>query len=304
VSIPKVAPADTPGAAPSPSRRGPLLAVAVTVLLWASAFVGIRYAAPWFSAGPLAFGRLLVGTVALGVLVLARREPLPRGRDWWPIVAIGVLWFGVYNVALNAGERLVDAGTAAMVINIGPVLIAVLAGLLLKEGFPRLLLAGLLVAFAGSVIVGLATSDAGGSSRPVLGVLLCLAAAVAYAVGVVLQKPVLARVSGIQVTFLGCAIGMVCTAGWAPQLVSELGQAPALASGTVVYLGLFPTAIAFSTWAYALRHLQAGRLGATTEGVPALVVVLAWVLLAEVPPWGALVGGALCLLGVGIARRR
>jgi drug/metabolite transporter (DMT)-like permease len=290
-------------------RRGaPLLAAGVTVLLWASAFVGIRYAAPYLSPGPLALGRLAVGTVALGVMVLVRRERWPRGRDWWPIIAIGVLWFGVYNVALNAGERAVDAGTAAMVINVGPLLIAVLAGWLLREGFPRSLVIGLGVAFAGSVVVGVATSEGGSSSAPVIGVLLCLTAAVVYAISVVLQKGVLARVSAIQVTFLGCAIGVVCTSGWAPQLVHELADAPAPVAApimaTVAYLGLFPTAVAFTTWAFALRHLPAGRLGATTYVVPALVVVMAWALLDEVPPWGALVGGALCLAGVAIARRR
>jgi drug/metabolite transporter (DMT)-like permease len=276
----------------------------VTVLLWASAFVGIRYAAPWLSPGALALGRLAVGTLALGVLVLVRRERLPRGRDWWPIVGIGVLWFGVYNVALNAGERAVDAGTSAMVINVGPLLIALLAGWLLHEGFPRSLVIGLGVAFAGSVVVGVATSENGSGTAPVLGVLLCLAAAVVWAISVVLQKGVLARVSGIQVTFLGCAIGTVCTLGWAPQLVHEIGKAPPLVIGTVAYLGLFPTAIAFTTWAFALRHLPAGRLGATTYVVPALVVLMAWILLGEVPPWGAMVGGALCLVGVAVSRRR
>ena len=50
----------------------------------------------------------------------------------------GLLWFGVYNVALNEGERYVDAGTAAMLVNVGPILIALLAGVILKEGFrPR-----------------------------------------------------------------------------------------------------------------------------------------------------------------------
>jgi drug/metabolite transporter (DMT)-like permease len=285
------------------SDPAPLIAAAVTVLLWASAFVGIRYAAPFLSPGPLALGRLAVGTVALGALVLVRREALPRGGDWWRIVVIGVLWFGVYNVALNAGERVVDAGTAAMVINVAPLLIALLAGWLLREGFPRSLLAGLGVAFAGSVVVGLATSQGGGSA-PVVGVLLCLAAAVVYAISVVLQKGELARVSAVQVTFLGCAVGMVCTLGWAPQLVHEIGNAPATVPLTVIYLGLFPTAIAFTTWAFALKHLPAGRLGATTYVVPALVVGMSWILLGEVPPWGALVGGAMCLVGVAISRRR
>lgn len=281
---------------------GALLAVAVTVVLWASAFVGIRYAAEYLSPGALTLLRLTVGTAALGALAAVRRERLPRGRDWWPIIVIGVLWFGVYNVALNAGERVLDAGTASMIINISPILIALLAGWALKEGLPRSLLLGLAVAFVGSVVVGTASS-AGGSARPVIGVLLCLLAAVVYAVSVIMQKGVLQRVSAIQVTFLACAIGFVCTLPFAGQLIRELGAAPAAVPWTVAYLGVFPTAIAFTTWAYALRSLPAGRLGATTYVVPVLVILMSWLLLAEVPPWGAVVGGVLCLAGVAIARR-
>lgn len=282
---------------------GPLIAVVVSVVLWASAFVGIRYAAAYLSPGPLTVLRLGVGTVALGALALIRRDPLPRGRDWWPILAIGVLWFGVYNVALNAGERVLDAGTASMVVNVSPILIALLAAWVLKEGFPKSLLVGLAIAFAGSVVVGIASSG-GGSARPVVGVLLCLLAAVVYAVSVVMQKGVLQRVSAIQVTFLSCSIGLVCTLPFAPQLFRELAVAPPGVPVAVAYLGVFPTAIAFTTWAYALRFLPAGRLGATTYAVPALVILMSWMLLAEVPTWGAVVGGIMCLAGVAVARRR
>lgn len=291
----------------APSRgtwqTGALIAVAVTVVLWASAFVGIRYAAPFLSPGPLALLRLAVGTVALGALVLVRREPLPKGRDWWPILVIGVLWFGVYNVSLNAGERLIDAGTASLVINVSPILIAIGAAWMLREGFTRWLGIGLAVAFAGSVVVGLASSDGSGSD-PVIGVLLCLVAAVVYAVSVLLQKGVLERVSAIQVTFLACATGLVCTLPFGPQLAGELTDAPAGVPWAVVYLGLFPTAVAFTTWAYALRSIPASRLGVTTYVVPVLVVLMSWGLLGEVPPWGAFAGGALCLAGVALARRR
>jgi hypothetical protein len=59
-------------------------------------------------------------------------------RAAWPgIGGSGVLWFGLYMITLNWSEREVDAGIAAMVVTIGPILIALLAGWLLREGFPR-----------------------------------------------------------------------------------------------------------------------------------------------------------------------
>ena len=106
------------------------------------------------------------------------------------VVVYGVLWFGAYNVALNAGETYLDAGTAALVVNIGPILIALLAGIVLKEGFPRPLVVGMAIAFAGVVLIATSTRhDTAVETASATGVLLCVAAAVLYAVGALTQKP-------------------------------------------------------------------------------------------------------------------
>jgi drug/metabolite transporter (DMT)-like permease len=277
------------------------VAALVTVTAWASAFIGIRDAGEEISAGALSLGRLLVGSAALGAIVAIRREPLPARRDLPAIVFCGLLWFGIYNVALNEAERHVDAGTAAMLVNVGPILIALLAGLLLQEGFPRSLLTGSAIAFAGAILIGLATSDGGLAASG--GAALCLVAALAYAGGVVSQKPVLARVSALQVTFLACAVGTIACLPFGPTLVDELGEASGGAIRWTVYLGIVPTALAFTTWAYALSHTTAGRMGATTYLVPPLAILMAWLILDETPPALAIAGGALCLFGVVLARR-
>ena len=276
-------------------------AALVTVVLWASAFVGIRAAGEDLSPGALSLARLLVGSAALGALVLVRRERFPARRDLPAIALCGAIWFGLYNVVLNAAERLVDAGTAAMLVGVGPVLIAIFAGTLLGEGFPRSLFAGCAVALAGVVVIGLATSQRGLVVG--LGALLCLVAAFAYAGGVVIQKPLLKRVSALQITWLACGVGTIACLPFAPALLREFGEADASAVGWVVYLGVFPTAVAFTTWAYALSRTTAGRMGATTYLVPPLAVLMGWIVLGEVPPALALLGGALCLVGVALSRR-
>jgi drug/metabolite transporter (DMT)-like permease len=289
-------------AAPRISSRA-LLAVVVTVLAWASAFVGIRAVGAHYDAGPLALGRLAVGALALGAGLLAtRRWVTPTRREWALIALCGLAWFAVYNVALNAAEQRVDAGTTAMLVNVGPILIALFAGLLLGEGFPRWLLIGAGIAFSGAVLVGAATANT--DSADVLGVVLCLVAAVTYAIGVLAQKPALRRLPVLQVTFLACAIGAVACLGFTPGLLADLATAPTGATAGLVYLGLVPTALAFSTWAYALARMDAGRLGVTTYVVPPITIVMSAVLLGELPPVLALVGGAVCLVGVGLSRRR
>ncbi|MFG3528465.1 DMT family transporter [Streptomyces sp. NPDC047917] len=289
--------------APSPAAHRDWRATAAactTVLLWASAFVSIRSAGEAYSPGALALGRLLAGSLALGVLLVVRREGLPSRAAWPGIVWSGLLWFGLYMVVLNWGEQQVDAGTAAMVVNIGPLLIALLGARMLGEGLPRRLLAGMAVSFAGAAVVGLSMSGDGGAS--VLGVALCLLAAVAYATGVVRQKPALRHGSALQITAFGCLVGTVACLPFSGALISDAADAPLSATLNMVYLGLFPTALAFTTWAYALARTTAGRMGATTYAVPALVVLMSWLVLDEVPAPLTVGGGLLCLAGVAVSR--
>jgi drug/metabolite transporter (DMT)-like permease len=278
-------------------------ACGVTVLLWASAFVAIRKAGEQLSPGALSLGRLAIASAVLGLLVLVRRERVHlTGGDWLRIIIFGAAWFGIYNLALNDAERHVDAGIAAMVVNIGPILIALLAGWLLKEGFARGLLGGSVLAFGGVAVIAFSAST--GTHADLLGVVLCVVAAVAYSIGVVNQKPLLGHLPGLTVTWLGCTVGMLVCLPFAPSLVHDVGHAGGGSLVLVAYLAVFPTAVGFTTWAYALRRTTAGKMGATTYLVPTVAIFLGWLLLGEQPAPLALVGGALCLAGVFLTRRR
>lgn len=284
----------------SSSTYLPLVAALVAVVLWASAFVGIRAAGRSFSPGALALGRLTIGTVLLGVLTWSRPVVRLSRRDIGLLVIAGLLWFGVYNVVLNDAERRVDAGTAAMLVLIAPIFIIALAAAFLKErATPNLLLGGAL-AFAGVVVIGFATSTGHAS---LVGVILCLVAALSSAIGMVAEKPVLSRISALQATWMCCAVGALFCLPYAPLLVRELKVAPAGGIAWLLFLGVFPTSIAFTTWAYALARGSAGRLAATAYLVPPITIVMSWLILAEVPTLIAVLGGALCLVGVFIARK-
>lgn len=294
----------------TPLRRGPervsplvVVAIAVTIVAWASAFIVIRGVAPYFTGGALALGRLVVGALLLGIVVLiGRRWVAPTRREWLLITGFGVAWFGAYNVALNIAEQTLDAGTTAMLVNIGPILIALGAGVFLREGIHRWLAIGAGVAFVGVVLIGLGTG--GGSFGDGVGVLWCLLAAFTYAAGVLFQKPALKRLPNAQVTWLGAVIGMVVCLPFSGELVSGLAAAPTEAVLGVLYLGAIPTALAFSTWAYALSRMPAGQLGISTYIVPPLAILMGFLVFAEVPAVLAIIGGAVCLTGVALSRRR
>lgn len=282
----------------------PVAAVATTLVFWASAFVAIRHLADAFHPGALALGRLLVGALCLSVVAL-RRRPLPRptAADWRIIVVIGVLWYAVYMLALNAAEQTVDAGTASMILQLSPIVIAVLAAVFLGESFTARLGIGLALAFAGVALIGFASGDSSGS-RSVIGVLLCLIPVAAYSVSLVLQKPLASRYAAVHITWLACSIGAVATLPWLGQLVGDLRDASASEVLWLVFLGVCPTAIAFTTYGYALQHISASRLGISTYVVPVISIALAWALLGETPPALAYVGGVVALVGVAVTRKR
>lgn len=290
-----------PAIAPARMEAAALAAGLLTVTLWGSAFVGIRAAGAALSPGSLALARLLVSCVVLGAVSLLRRDPIPARRDVIQIAVYGVLWLAGYSTALNAAERIVDAGTAALLVNIGPVVVAVLAGVFLREGFPRRLFVGCAIAFVGCALIGLATTQT--RSGAWVGIVLLAVAVLAYSTAIVVQKPVLARVPSFQVTWIGVVAATIACLPFAPSLVAELPKASPGAIAWTVYLGAFPTAIGFATWAFALGRTRAGQLGTLTYLAPVVAVLLGWILLAEKPPTLALVGGALALAGVYWARR-
>ncbi len=293
--------------APStPSTNGqsrtwlPLAAALVSVCLWAAAFVGIRAAGRAFSPGALALGRLTLGSILLGALLLTRGWTRPSRRDLGLLLLAGLTWFGLYNIVLNEAERRVDAGTASMIIMIAPIVVVALAAVFLKERLTRALLVGGAVAFAGVVVIGFATSS---GTATLTGTVLCLVAAVASAIGLVAQKPVLGRLSALQVTWTCCAVGALLCLGYVPVLVRELGTAPTADVGWLLFLGVFPTSVAFTTWAYALARGTAGHVVAMAYLIPPVTILMSWLILGEVPGVVAVLGGAVCVVGVYIARR-
>ncbi|MBW8752258.1 MAG: DMT family transporter [Propionibacteriales bacterium] len=279
-----------------------MAAIAVTLVLWSSAFVAIRHLGHDVTPGALSLGRLLVASLALTVPLLRSRRSRMTRNEVLLLLLCGITWFGIYNIALNDSERRIDAATAAMLVQVGPIVVALLAALFLGERLTGWLLAGIAVAFGGVVVIGSAMRGEGGSN--VSGVVLALLAAITYAVGVVSQKVLLRRLSGLEVVCYACWIGVVVCLPWSGDLVDVVRHGDAADLGWIGYLGLFPTAIAFSLWAFALRHADAGKQAITTFLVPLITAVMAWVLLDEVPPALAFAGGALCIVGVLVTRRK
>lgn len=277
----------------------PWLAALAVMTMWASSFVVIRAGGADFSPGAMSLLRIGSAAGALVPLIVTGRVRMPRTRRLRISVALwGVAWFAAYTIVLNAAELLVDAATAAMLVNLAPLIVAVASGVLLGEGLSVRLIAGVLVAFGGITLITTATSTGRVSA---LGVLLGLLAALLYAGSVLAQKPLLRHIDSTSMTVVGIFAGFLACLPFSPRLVQELGSAPLGSLLGVVYMGVLPTALAFLLWGYALTRTPAGVLSSSSLIVPGMTLALAWVLLGEAPPPLAAVGGVLCLAGAAFA---
>lgn len=278
-----------------------LAAIVVVLLSWSSAFTFIRAVSPYFDAGSLAFARQAVAVPLLALFMVGTKWVKPTLREWVLLATFGLTWFSVYIFALNTAEQTIDAGTASFIVNIGPLLIAIGAGVFLREGLPPKLMLGAIIALAGVGVIAWSTGQA--EHLDVSGIGWALLAMVGYTVGVLTQKPTLKRLPASQVTFIGAAIALIPLAFFAPTALEQAQVAPAGALFGVIWLGAIPTALGFGLWGYALKRMPAGRLGVSTYLVPPLVVIEAALFLGEFPQPLAIVGGVLALLGVAVSRR-
>ncbi|WP_241242598.1 DMT family transporter [Brevibacterium aurantiacum] len=287
--------ATAPTGSASSSRVMPWIAALLTMVFWASSFVVIRDAGDHYSPGPMSLLRMGAAVIVLSAWMLFRKPRFPTSKMSWLIMLIwGVAWFAGYTVILNAAERSIDAGTAAMIVNIAPLIVAIFAGLILGEGLPWKLVIGIAVSLAGIVLITIASFS---GVVTIGGLLLSLAAALLYAASVLLQKHFLSRDDSVTVTWTGIVAGTIACLVFTPDLITEVADAPMNITLQVIYLGVVPTALAFNLWGYAIRFLPAGVLSSSSLLVPAIVVLLAWLVLGEVPPLLAALGGTLCLLG-------
>jgi len=275
-------------------------AVAVTVVCWGSAFAGIRAGLRAYSPAHLALLRYIVASLALGAYAVATRMALPRWRDVPGLALIGLVGIAFYNIALNYGEKTIPAGTASLLIASTPIWMALLATVAFHERLRPAGWLGIGLSFLGATTIGLGT---GSGLRMDPRALVVLAAAVAGSLYSLGQKPYLARYSALQCTAYAIWAGTLFLLPFGRGLLRQVAAAPLSATAAVAYLGIFPAAVGYLTWAYVLARVPAARAGSFLYLVPAMAMLVAWLWLGEVPAALALGGGVLVIAGVVLVNR-
>lgn len=292
----------------TPIVAGALLVVA---FVWGSAFPMIKLGLEDFSAPHFTLLRHLVASLTyLPLLLVFRAKLRPARRDLPYFALLGMLGFFIYHLALNYGSERVSAGAASLIIATAPAMTAIIAAFMLRERLPLFGWVGSVIAFAGLAAIvmgdsaGLGQMTGGGLNGYAWFIVIAAAATAFFSV---LQRPMFARYRPLEVA------AFATWAGTVPMLVFVQGLGDALAAasptglGAAVYNGVFPSAIAYTLFAFALSRTPVTVVTAWLYMVPLFGLLAAWLLLGEVPTVMTAVGGVIAVLGVvivNVAKRR
>ncbi|RQR54667.1 DMT family transporter [Burkholderia sp. Bp9140] len=286
----------------SSSSRGarlPLVAagaVAFTIVSWASAFPFIRIGLHGLAPLQLAAARFATAAVLVIAWLAWRRPRMPAKGDALRFLVCGFLGIALYNALLNTGEQTVSAGAASFIVNTLPIFTALLAAVFLREHFNRWGWLGSLVSLAGIAVIAHGQPGGlvlGSGSTLILGAALCSASYF------VLQRRLIPVYGALPCAAYTLLAGALLLTPWLPgALVSLGGGASHDTALAVLVLGVFPAALGYATWTFALGYFGTARAANFLYLTPAVATVLSMALTGERPGIETLCGGLLAVAGV------
>ncbi|HDX9707817.1 TPA: DMT family transporter [Bacillus thuringiensis] len=265
------------------------------IVFWASAFPGIRLALTGYSPESLSLLRLLIGSLGLMIFAIVTRMKLPQVKDIPAIILFGGLGFTSYYLALNYGEKFVNAGTASLLVSLTPIFSAILAWVIFRERIGLWKWIGGIVAFSGVALLSLGYL---GGFLFHKSAFLILIASFVESLYFVLQKPYLKKYGFLSFTCYTIWGGTLLMLIFLPGLWNSISNAPQEATWSAVYLGIFPTVLPYIALGYLTTKRGASEATSSLYLTPLLSFIIAWIWLGEIPTFNTIVGGILIIAGI------
>jgi drug/metabolite transporter (DMT)-like permease len=277
-------------------------------LIWGCSFLFIKVGLEGLTPSQVVIGRVLFGATALVLVATVRRQPLPRdGWLWFHLSVFAVIGNLVPYLLFAWGEERISSGRAGVLNATTPLCTLVAAMVFLPEERPTAArLVGLVIGFAGVVVVVAPWADAHGGGGSLTAQLACLAAAALYGVSFPYTRRFISSRSGesgpLATAQMLAASALVLLAlpvvGWrAPDLSVRIVLA-------VAALGALGTGVAYLIYHGLIRDAGATTTSLVTYFIPIVAVVLGIVVLDEPVTWNLFAGAAVVCAGVAVAEGR
>lgn len=270
----------------------------IAIILWASAFAGIRAGLQGYTPGALALLRFIVASICMLIMyiMIPKKNPMSL-RDGVLLLLIGMLGLGIYNITLNYGEIEVPSGIASFIISLSPLVTVVVAIFFLKETVSINMIVGMLISVLGVFFIMLGKTH---HFHLQIGFYYVFIAMLVGGIYSVMQKPFLTKYHAIQVTSYIIWGATILLSIYTSEMLSNIKTASLHATVSVIYLGIFPATGGYVAWSYALKEMPASKAVNYLYLMPIIATVIGYIWLNEVPNFLALIGGLVALLGVWI----
>ncbi|PGK78455.1 DMT family transporter [Bacillus thuringiensis] len=275
-----------------------ICAHAFTILIWGTAFPAIRLGLESYTPEHLTLLRLLIASFILLLFSFIYKLRLPDLKDIPAIFIFGALGFTIYHIALNYGEKTVNAGSASLIISVTPIVTAILASVFLNEKMKLNGWIGGLMSFAGIALISFSQGDAIQLNS---GGLFILLAAISESLFFVFQTSYLKKYGFLPFTIYTILSSTVCMLIFLPGVYQKILAAPLEVNLSVIYLGVFPTVLPYIALAYIISRAGASEATSSLYLTPITACFIAWIWLGEVPTLVSIIGGGITILGIVIA---
>lgn len=271
------------------------LVLLLTLLFWASAFIGIKYLDQFFDPITLAFYRYFIASITILLIYFKlQNKQMLLLKDIHLFIVYGVLGYGLYNLFLNIGLKSVGTGTASFITNQAPILTSLIAFLFLNENGSLKKIFGLFVGLIGISIIAYSQSL---HISSYVGVLCLILATISIVIAVLIQKKLLHYYHPIEITAFGIWLGTIFMGILMMQEPKFHYYLSTKIIFIFIYLGVFPGALAHLSWSYVLKYLPASSAMLSFYSLPFLTIIFGWIFLNEWPILFVLLGGCIALLG-------